>query len=79
MCVGTRARHVNIRVLLRKCHSLGQIADERFLVFINDMLASGNIPELFTREEYDGLMGGIRNMAKAAGVPDDRYAYAVTK
>jgi dynein heavy chain len=28
----------------------GQVADERFLVFINDMLSSGNIPDLFTRE-----------------------------
>jgi len=52
----------------------GQIADERFLVFINDMLSSGNIPDLFTREEYDGHFGAIRNMAKAAGVPDDREA-----
>ena len=52
----------------------GQIADERFLVFINDMLSSGNIPDLFTREEYDGHFGAIRNLAKAAGVPDDRDA-----
>ncbi|CAD7941439.1 unnamed protein product [Amoebophrya sp. A120] len=52
----------------------GQIADERFLVYLNDMLASGNIPDLFTREEYDAHLGAIRNLAKAAGVPDDRDA-----
>jgi dynein heavy chain len=52
----------------------GQIASEQFLVLINDMLASGNIPGLFTREEYDGLLGGLRNLAKAAGVPDERSA-----
>jgi dynein heavy chain len=52
----------------------GQIADERFLVYLNDMLSSGNIPNLFTREEMDGHLGGIRNLAKAAGVPDDRGA-----
>ena len=44
----------------------GQIAGERFLVFINDMLSGGSIPDLFTREEYDGLFGDIRNPAKAA-------------
>ncbi|CAK0903564.1 unnamed protein product [Prorocentrum cordatum] len=50
----------------------GQIADERFLVDINDMLSSGNIPDLFTREEYDGIFGGVRNAAKAGGYSDDR-------
>merc|ERR1719191_1742687 len=49
----------------------GQIASERFLVYINDMLSSGNIPNLFTREEMDGHIGAIRNIAKGAGVPDD--------
>merc|ERR1719409_2182956 len=52
----------------------GQIASEKFLVLINDLLSSGNIPGLFTREEYDGILGGLRNLAKAAGVPDDRGA-----
>ena len=28
-----------------------QITDERFLIFINDLLASGNIPDLYTPEE----------------------------
>lgn len=43
----------------------GQIANEQFLVFINDMLSSGNIPDLFTREDYDAILGGLRNLAKA--------------
>jgi dynein heavy chain len=50
----------------------GQIADERFLVYINDMLSSGAIPDLFAREEYDAIFGAIRNSAKAAGYTDDR-------
>jgi dynein heavy chain len=50
----------------------GQIADERFLVYINDMLSSGNIPDLFAREEYDAILGNIRNAAKASGYSDDR-------
>ncbi len=27
-----------------------QISNERFLVYINDMLASGNIPDLYAQE-----------------------------
>jgi dynein heavy chain len=50
----------------------GQIANERFLVFINDMLSSGNIPDLFTREEYDAIFGTVRNQAKAQGYTDDK-------
>lgn len=50
----------------------GQIADERFLVFINDMLSSGAIPDLFSREEYDAIFGSVRNAAKAGGYSDDR-------
>jgi dynein heavy chain len=75
----------NLREMYRKAavkpgspHSFlmtdGQIANERFLVYINDMLSSGNIPDLFTREDYDAILGALRNLAKAAGVPDERSA-----
>ncbi|KAH8062602.1 dynein light chain binding protein [Aureococcus anophagefferens] len=47
-----------------------RIVDERFLVYINDLLASGVIPDLFTRDEYDAIFGQLRNAAKAAGIPD---------
>lgn len=33
-----------------------QVADERFLVLINDMLASGQIPELFADDEIDNII-----------------------
>lgn len=36
-----------------------QVADERFLVLINDMLASGQIPELFADDEIDGIVQAI--------------------
>jgi len=49
-----------------------QIVDERFLVYVNDMLSSGNIPDLFAREEYDDIFGQIRNVAKYQGYADDR-------
>eukprot|EP00930_Biecheleria_cincta_P046148 TRINITY_DN3182_c0_g1_i7.p1 TRINITY_DN3182_c0_g1~~TRINITY_DN3182_c0_g1_i7.p1 ORF type:complete len:1861 (-),score=425.96 TRINITY_DN3182_c0_g1_i7:240-5396(-) len=60
----------------------GQIANEKFLVYINDMLSSGVIPDLFSREEYDGLLGGVRNAAKASGYADDRdghFAFFIDK
>eukprot|EP00930_Biecheleria_cincta_P085161 TRINITY_DN7456_c0_g2_i1.p1 TRINITY_DN7456_c0_g2~~TRINITY_DN7456_c0_g2_i1.p1 ORF type:complete len:2485 (-),score=519.86 TRINITY_DN7456_c0_g2_i1:101-6748(-) len=50
----------------------GQIIDERFLVYINDMLSSGCIPDLFAREEYDNMFSTLRNAAKFAGYADDR-------
>ena len=49
-----------------------QVTDERFLVYINDLLSSGFIPDLFTKEEYDGIFTSLRNIAKAEGIPDNR-------
>lgn len=36
-----------------------QVADERFLVIINDMLASGQIPELFADDEIESIIQHI--------------------
>ena len=41
-----------------------QIPSEYFLVYINDILAAGYIPDLFAKEELDEIMGKIRNEAK---------------
>ncbi|CAM9099296.1 unnamed protein product [Ectocarpus fasciculatus] len=49
-----------------------QIVDERFLVYVNDLLTSGVIPDLFTKEEFDAIFTAIRIAAKSAGVPDVR-------
>jgi dynein heavy chain len=49
-----------------------QITDERFLVCINDLLASGEIPDLFATEEKDNLVNAIRGEVKAAGINDTR-------
>ncbi|GMH57655.1 hypothetical protein TL16_g02438 [Triparma laevis f. inornata] len=51
-----------------------QIVDERFLVYVNDLLSSGVIPDLFLKDEYDAIFGALRNVAKAAGVQDTRDA-----
>lgn len=36
-----------------------QVSDEKFLVLINDMLASGQIPELFADDEIDNIIQTI--------------------
>lgn len=36
-----------------------QVSNERFLVLINDMLASGQIPELFADDEIDNIIQTI--------------------
>lgn len=38
-----------------------QVADERFLVLINDLLASGEVPELFADDEVDNIISSLRN------------------
>ena len=49
-----------------------QITNERFLIFINDLLASGNIPDLFTTDEVDGIINAVTNKVKALGKVPDR-------
>jgi dynein heavy chain len=49
-----------------------QIADERFLVLINDLLASGDIPGLFADEEVETIISAMRNETKAMGLVDTR-------
>lgn len=49
-----------------------QIADEKFLVLINDMLASGNIPGLYPDDEVESIISAMRNEAKAQGLVDTR-------
>jgi dynein heavy chain, axonemal len=47
-----------------------QIVNDRFLIYINAILSSGWISDLFAKDEMEGLLGGVRNEAKAQGVPD---------
>ena len=49
-----------------------QITDERFLVYMNDLLSSGNIPGLFPPKEQDDIINQMRAPAKRAGVSDSR-------
>jgi len=50
----------------------GQITNERFLVFINDLLSSGEIADLFASEDKDGIVNNIRAAVKSAGIIDNK-------
>ena len=47
-----------------------QVPDDKFLVLINDLLSSGEIPELFADDEVADIIGAVRNEVKAAGILD---------
>ena len=49
-----------------------QVADEKFLVLINDLLASGEIPDLFADDELENIINGVRNEVKGIGLEDSR-------
>ncbi|XP_076154706.1 dynein axonemal heavy chain 17-like isoform X2 [Alosa pseudoharengus] len=49
-----------------------QVAEEEFLVLINDLLASGEIPGLFQDDEVEKIIGAMRNEVKNVGIPDTR-------
>jgi len=48
----------------------GQITNEKFLVYINDLLASGDIADLYASDEKDAIRNNVRSGCKGAGIPD---------
>lgn len=49
-----------------------QVPSETFLVVINDLLSSGEIPDLFPDDEVENIIAGVRNEVKGAGLVDTR-------
>jgi dynein heavy chain len=49
-----------------------QIFNERCLVFMNDLLSSGQIPDLFPLEEIDNIINGVTSRVKSSGKTPDR-------
>ncbi|XP_077689901.1 dynein axonemal heavy chain 17 [Eretmochelys imbricata] len=47
-----------------------QVAEEQFLVLINDLLASGEIPGLFQDDEVENIIGAMRPQVKSLGMQD---------
>nr|CAB3238531.1 dynein beta chain, ciliary-like [Phallusia mammillata] len=48
------------------------VPDERFLVLINDHLATGEVSDLFSDEETEEIISGVRNEVRASGLFDSR-------
>ncbi|XP_045381658.1 dynein axonemal heavy chain 17 isoform X1 [Lemur catta] len=51
-----------------------QVAEEQFLVLINDLLASGEIPGLFSDDELENIISSMRPLVKSLGLTDTREA-----
>nr|XP_054501355.1 dynein axonemal heavy chain 9-like [Agelaius phoeniceus] len=49
-----------------------QVADEQFLVLVNDFLASGEIPDLFPDDEVENIISSVRNEVRGRGLVDSR-------
>ena len=49
-----------------------QVGHEHFLVQINDLLASGEIPDLFAEDETEEILNAMRSMVKTAGLLDTK-------
>ncbi|GET87016.1 dynein heavy chain, putative [Leishmania tarentolae] len=70
----------DMQELYRKCGVRGypfafiitdtQIVSVDMLVYLNDMLSSGNVPELFNQDEREGIIASLTNEVKASGVAD---------
>jgi dynein heavy chain len=51
---------------------LYQVADEKFLVLINDLLASGEIPDLMSDDDIENIINAMRPEVKGVGIEDSR-------
>ena len=58
--------------MLCVAYVVSQVADERFLVLINDLLASGEIPDLFPDDEVENIINAMRPEVKGAGIYDSK-------
>ncbi len=47
-----------------------QIVNEKFLVYINDLLSTGYIADLCTQEDKDTFCNSVRGEVKQAGMVD---------
>lgn len=51
-----------------------QVPNEQFLVLINDLLSTGEVPDMFPDDEIENIIAGVRNEVKSAGIVDTREA-----
>lgn len=55
--IKTGLKNVGIMFLMTDA----QVANEQFLVLINDLLASGEVSDLFPDDEIEQIIAGVRN------------------
>ncbi|KAL4513647.1 hypothetical protein Ndes2526A_g04979 [Nannochloris sp. 'desiccata'] len=72
------AKSVNIAFIITDAH----IVDERFLVYINELLATGQVADLIPAEEREALGAAVRAEVKASGgldTPEACWAHILKK
>lgn len=47
-----------------------QIINDKFLMYVNDILSTGYIESLFASDEVDDVCGKVRSEARSGGVED---------
>merc|ERR1719482_1552234 len=60
----------------------GQITNEKFLVYINDLLSSGEVADLYMPEDKDGIRNNVRSGCKSAGIqdtPDNLWNFFISR
>ncbi|XP_076398736.1 dynein axonemal heavy chain 9 isoform X2 [Peromyscus maniculatus bairdii] len=68
LCLKAGVKNLSTVFLMTDAH----VADERFLVLINDLLASGEIPDLYSDDEVENIISNVRNEVKSQGLLDSR-------
>ncbi|XP_040604816.1 dynein heavy chain 9, axonemal isoform X6 [Mesocricetus auratus] len=68
LCLKAGVKNLSTVFLMTDAH----VADERFLVLINDLLASGEIPDLYSDDEVEDIISNVRNEVKSQGLIDSR-------
>ncbi|XP_038521538.1 dynein heavy chain 9, axonemal [Canis lupus familiaris] len=68
LCLKTGLKNLSTVFLMTDA----QVADEKFLVLINDLLASGEIPDLYSDDEVENIISSVKNEVKSQGLVDNR-------
>ncbi|ERE69467.1 dynein heavy chain 17, axonemal [Cricetulus griseus] len=68
LCLKAGVKNLSTVFLMTDAH----VADEKFLVLINDLLASGEIPDLYSDDEVEDIISNVRNEVKSQGLIDSR-------
>ncbi|MEJ1273094.1 hypothetical protein NN561_003953 [Cricetulus griseus] len=68
LCLKAGVKNLSTVFLMTDAH----VADEKFLVLINDLLASGEIPDLYSDDEVEDIISNVRDEVKSQGLIDSR-------